>query len=264
MKYRAGFIGTGNMGGALLEAASRAIGGENIALFDVSKEKAQTMAEKTGASYLPLDVLCRECRYVFLGVKPNIIMSVIAEIKSQITADTVLVSMAAGVAVREIAAAAGSERVIRIMPNTPSAVGEGMILYCTGADVTGVDVDGFLEIMKLAGKVDPIDEKLIDAAAALSGCGPAFVYMFIEALADGAVACGLPRDKAMAYAVQTVMGSAAMAEKSGKHPGKLKDEVCSPGGTTIEGVLTLENGAFRSTVSKAVISAYEKTAKLKK
>ena len=113
--------------------------------------------------------------------------------------------------------------------------------------------------MKHSGTLDLIDEKFIDAAAALSGCGPAFVYMFIDSLADGAVKCGLPRDKAMAYAKQTVLGSAYLAIKSDKHPEKLKDEVCSPGGTTIEGVLALEKASFRHAASSAVVAAFEKT-----
>ena len=122
----------------------------------------------------------------------------------------------------------------------------------------------FLALLSSAGIVDKIDEKFIDAAAALSGCGPAFVYIFTEALAEGAVKCGLPRDKALLYAKQTVFGSAAMMLGSDKHPERLKDEVCSPGGTTIEGVLALEKGAFRATAASAVTAAFEKTAKLKK
>lgn len=263
-KYLAGFIGCGNMGGALAEAAARAVGGENIALYDVDEEKSEALADKIGAKCLPFDELCAECRFVFLGVKPNVIKSVLADMDGHIHLGTVVVSMAAGVSISDITWSSECVKVIRIMPNTPAAVGEGMILFCAAGSVTLDDLLDFYEIMECAGKLDEIDEKLIDAAAALSGCGPAFVYMFIEALADGAVACGLPRDKAMSYAVQTVKGSAEMVEKSEKHPGKLKDEVCSPGGTTIEGVLALEAGAFRSSVSKAVISAYEKTAKLKK
>ena len=197
-----------------------------------------------------------------MGVKPNVTASVCADIREIITDSSTVVSMAAGVDLNFLCRELKTDRVIRIMPNTPADVGEGTILYCTASGVK--DESGFLSLMEKCGLVDKIDESLIDAAAALSGCGPAFVYMFIEALADGAVRCGLPRAKAELYAKQTVLGAAKLALNSPKHPGKLKDEVCSPGGTTIEGVLALEKSAFRSAAASAVTAAYDKTAKLKK
>jgi pyrroline-5-carboxylate reductase len=150
------------------------------------------------------------------------------------------------------------------MPNTPVSVGEGTVLYTANSEVTDGEIADFKAAMKFAGVLDEIPEKLIDAASAVSGCGPAFVFMFIESLADGAVACGLPRDKALVYAEQTVLGAARLALESGKHPGELKDAVCSPGGSTIEGVRTLEEGAFRASAVDAVIAAYEKTKTLGK
>lgn len=261
MKYHVGFIGVGNMGGALLEAVCKSVSANEVAIYDVSSEKSLQQTEKTGAVSVSLNDVV-DSKYLFIGVKPNIINKVLDEIRDSLSEDTVLVSMAAGVSVEKIAQASDTNRIIRIMPNTPAAVGEGMILYCNGIDVTESDLIGFTDILKKAGTLDKIDEKLIDAAAALSGCGPAYVFMFIDALADGAVKCGLPRDKALMYAKQTVMGSSYMSKCSEKHPEQLKDEVCSPGGTTIEGVLALEKGAFRSIVSKAVISAFEKTSKL--
>lgn len=265
MKYKAGFIGAGNMGGALLRAAAKSVGAENVAFFDPDGEKAAATKSQVGAAYESAEEVCKESRYIFIGVKPNVIASVLSSLKDSVSDDSVIVSMAAGISVSDIEESLGKgKKIIRIMPNTPASVGAGMILWCASESVTDCESADFLKIMECAGKTDKIDEKLIDAAAALSGCGPAFVYMFIEALADGAVACGLPRSKAMLYAEQTVLGSATLAAVSGKHPGELKDAVCSPGGTTIEGVLALENGAFRSSVSSAVISAYEKTAKLKK
>ena len=172
--------------------------------------------------------------------------------------------MAAGVALADLRALAGVEcPIIRIMPNTPAGVGQGMILYTANDTVTSPMLEGFLGGLSHAGRFDPIPERLIDAAGAISGCGPAFVYLFAEALADGGVACGLPRDQAMLYAAQTLLGSAQMLLESGRHPGQLKDAVCSPGGTTIAGVRTLENAAFRAAVMNAVIAAYEKTARLR-
>ena len=139
-----------------------------------------------------------------------------------------------------------------------------MILWCKNDEVTEGIADGFVKAMSGAGMIDAIEESKIDAASAISGCGPAFVFMFIEALADGGVKCGLPRDKAQKYAAQTVLGSALYMLESEKHPGQLKDAVCSPGGSTIEGVMALEAGAFRATASNAVVCAYEKTVKLGK
>lgn len=254
MKYTAGFIGAGNMGGALLSAVAKKA--DRIAVYDTNSVACESAAAKTGAHITDIAQLVSESKFVFLGVKPGVIQSVCSEICRYITNETTVVSMAAGVGTDKLKAWLNTDNVIRIMPNTPAAVGKGMILYC------GKATEQFTQIMSGCGKLDLIDEKLIDAAAAISGCGPAFAYMFIEALADGGVKCGLPRARAELYAKQTLLGAAALALESGKHPGALKDAVCSPGGTTIEGVLTLENSAFRSAVSQAVIAAYEKTAGL--
>ena len=263
MKYEAGFIGAGNMGGALAAAVYKSV--KSLAVFDRNEEKTAAL-KKTFKRVVITDPadLAANARFVFLAVKPNVILKVAAELKNLISEDTVVVTMAAGVALQEICEAVGTNRCIRIMPNTPAAVGQGMILYCCADGVSEQEEADFISVMKSAGVIDKLDEKLFDAAAALSGCGPAYVYMFAEALADGAVACGVPREKAALYAAQTILGSAAMLKESGKHPEKLKDEVCSPGGTTIEGVLALEQSGFRYAAASAVKAAYEKTAKLKK
>ena len=153
--------------------------------------------------------------------------------------------------------------VIRIMPNTPSAIGAGVVQYC-GQLATVEELDAFAALIAPAGLVDPVPEGFIDAASAVSGCGPAFAYLFLEALADGGVACGLPRDKAVAYAAQMAVGAARMVLESGQHPGALKDAVCSPGGTTIQGIRALERSGFRGAAMEAVIAAYEKTVSLSK
>ena len=171
----------------------------------------------------------------------------------------VLVTMAAGLTMETIQEMAGGHYpVIRLMPNTPAAIGKGMILYCSMK--THLDeMVTFLHMMKEAGRFDELPENLIDAGSAVAGCGPAFAYMMIEALADGGVACGLPRTKAIEYAAQMLAGSAEMVLKTGEHPGALKDAVCSPAGSTIQGVRALEERGFRSSLFEAVAAAYEKT-----
>ena len=152
---------------------------------------------------------------------------------------------------------------VRIMPNTPAAIGAGVVQLCA-ADVTGEEKEELLHLLSGAGLVDEIPESLMDAASAVSGCGPAFAYLFLEALADGAVACGLPRDKALRYAARMLEGAARLADQSGTHPGVLKDAVCSPGGSTIEGVRVLEEHGFRAAAADAVIASYRKTLELGK
>ena len=192
------------------------------------------------------------------------LFSVLSPILKKRTEPFVLVSMAAGIAISDLATMADVDcSIIRIMPNTPVSVGEGMILYDANAHTTDEEINGFLQGLAFAGRLDRLPEHLIDAAGSLSGCGPAFVYLFAEALADGGVECGLPRSKAMLYAAQTLMGAAKMLLETGKHPGELKDAVCSPGGTTIAGIHALEAGAFRGDSMNAVVAAYEKTKKLK-
>ena len=257
-----GFIGCGNMGGALAAAAAKYKDAE-IRLFDKDEDKAKALAERIGGIVCDIDGVCA-CELVFLGVKPNIIPIVADEIAKKVAASgATVISMAAGVSLAKLAVMLGNLPIIRIMPNTPAEVGYGMILYTANEKGAGT-VPLFLESMAAAGKFDAIDERLIDAASAISGCGPAFAYMFIEALADGGVMSGLPRDKAMLYAAETLIGAAEVVKQTGRHPGALKDAVCSPGGSTIEGVKALEDGKMRGTVSGAVVASYEKTLKLGK
>lgn len=250
------------MGGALCRAAAKTE--KNIALADAFAKTAEKCAADTGAVITDNADIARNAEFVVLGVKPQVLKAVVGDIAPEIKKRdrAVVISMAAGVSMEKIRGMFGFDvPIIRIMPNTPAAVGEGMIVYsCEG--VTEEEEKAFLSGFSAAGQIEKIPEKLIDAASAVSGCGPAFVYMFIEALADGGVRCGLPRALAYKLAEATVGGAAKMTEISGKHPGELKDAVCSPGGSTIEGVITLEEGAFRGTVSDAVTAAFEKTKEL--
>ncbi len=263
-----GFLGCGNMGGALAKAALKSVGSENVFVYDIDTKKVKAFAEEYDVNYSDTEYIVENCDYIFLGVKPQMLGDLFEKIAPVIedrTTDFVLVSMAAGISSNAISEMAQVEcPVIRIMPNMPVAVGEGMILYTANDFVDKSDIDGFLDAMKYAGTLDRIDEDKIDAASCVSGCGPAFVFMFCEALADGAVECGLPRDKAMLYAAQTLIGSAEQLLKTGEHPGKLKDAVCSPAGSTIEGVKALEEGAFRASTMNAVKKAYVRTKELSK
>ena len=263
-----GFIGTGNMGSALVRAAAKAMAAENITLADQCAEKAAALAKELGCASTDVKTLAQNCYYIFLGVKPQVMetmLSDIAPVLSERKDRFVLVSMAAGLSIVDIRRMAKSDYpVIRIMPNIPASVGGGVILFDSADNVSAEEVSVFQNNMRFAGLVDPLPEKLIDAGSALSGCGPAFVCLFVEALADGAVACGLPRDKALAYAAQTLAGTANMLLKSGMHPGQLKDAVCSPGGTTIAGVKAMEESGFRAGAMDAVLAAYQRTLELGK
>lgn len=266
MTYKFGFIGAGNMGGALLTAAAENNPDIKISVFDVFQEKAVEYSLKyQNVESVSLEKTVTESEYVFIGVKPQMAKELFSDIAPMFSSSNpVLISMLAGTSIEKLCELSGKEMpVIRIMPNTPASIGEGVILYCSNDKVSQVQVDYFVKAMSGAGLLDKIDENKIDAASAVSGCGPAFCYMFIEALADGAVECGIPRDKAMIYAAKMLSGSADMVLQSGKHPGVLKDAVCSPGGTTIAGVHALEDGAFRSAVMNAVTAAYKRTLELK-
>ena len=256
-----GFIGIGNMGGAIAMAAAKAVDPAEILVSAQHPEKAAAFSAQYGTGPSDNKTIAREAKFVVLGVKPQYMDSVLRELKPilEVRTDCVLVTMAAGLTMNAISCmVGGGYPVIRIMPNTPAKIGQGVILYDYNDRVLPEDVAEFLKAMAPAGMVDHLPEKLIDAGSAVSGCGPAFVSLFIEALADGGVACGLPRAKALEYAAQTVMGTAKLMLESGAHPGQMKDAVCSPGGTTIQGVRALERGGFRGDVMEAVIAAYEK------
>ena len=262
-----GFIGTGNMASALATAACRAVDPRKIFLSNRTADKARKLAEKLGANLSDNAAIAGDCDYIFLGVKPQMMADLLTTLRpvfERRKTPFVLVSMAAGLTIDALAEMAGVPcPIIRIMPNTPCAVGEGLTLYACSAEVTDAQEKAFLHLLSRSGALEPLSESLIDAGSAVAGCGGAFACLFLEALADGAVACGLPRDKAQRYAAQMLKGTAELALQSGRHTGALKDDVCSPGGTTIAGVRALEEGGFRAAAMNAVIAAYERTAALK-
>ena len=259
-----GFVGTGNMGGALARAAA-AEKSNSLLLANRTPAKAQALADEIGGSVTDNAGVISTADYIFIGVKPQMLHGLAANCADEFRKrgeGFVIVSMAAGSSIELIQSLFGAFPVIRIMPNTPASIGLGMILYACSKEVSAEQEQGFLNAMKGAGRFMKIEEKLIDAGSAVSGCGPAFADLFIEALADGGVACGLPRKQAMEMAAQMLLGSAALVLQSGKHPGELKDAVCSPGGSTIQGVRKLEEHGFRSAVFEAVVAAYEKNKSL--
>ncbi|GHT94543.1 pyrroline-5-carboxylate reductase [Spirochaetia bacterium] len=278
MKTTIACIGSGNMGTALMKSAAGSIGGDSIGFTDTDTAKAKAVADSLGASVYASNIeAVNRGDYVFLAVKPQVLPAVLAEIASAIRdriaagKPAILVSMAAGWSIGKIQAIIGASAasvptvhvpVVRIMPNTPALISAGMIALAASPEVSAEKIAELERILAAAGQVDRIDEKYMDAVTGLSGSGPAFVYLFIEALSDGGVRAGLPRDKALRYAAQTVLGAAAMVKETGKHPGELKDMVTSPAGTTIAGVAALEAGAFRGTVMAAVEAAYRRSAEL--
>ena len=262
-----GFIGTGNMASALATAACRAVDPCNIYLSNRTAAKAKHLAEKLSANLSDNVAIAKNCDSIFLGVKPQMMADLLSSLRpvlAQRKTPFVLISMAAGLTIDTIAGMVDIPcPIIRIMPNTPCAVGEGLTLYACSDSVTDEQKQDFLHLLSRSGALEPLQESLIDAGSAVAGCGGAYVCLFLEALADGAVACGLPRDKAQRYAAQMLKGNAELALQSAQHTGALKDAICSPGGTTIAGVRALEEGGFRAAAMNAVIAAYERTMALK-
>ena len=256
-----GFIGIGNMGGAIASAVAKVVAPEEILVAAKHRERAAAFAAGLGCTAADNRIVAQQAKFVVLGVKPQFMEEVLRELRPILSGrrDVVLVTMAAGLTMANIETMAGGKfPVIRIMPNTPAQIGEGVIVYDANERVKESDLAEFLTALAPAGMLDRLPEKLIDVGSALAGSGPAYVSMFMEALADGAVTCGLPRDKALQYAAQTLIGTAQLMLQTGKHPGQMKDAVCSTGGSTIVGVGELEKGGMRGTVMEAVIATYRK------
>ncbi len=262
-----GFIGTGNMGSALAQAAVQTLDPQQILLANRTVYKAESLAAELGCRTADADQVADQCKYIFLGVKPQGLRDLAAQIVPTLSrrrSRFILVSMAAGVSISRIRTLFnGDYPVVRICPNTPVAVGQGLIAWCSDG-VESEELDELTGSMAGAGLWEEVSENLMDVCGVLGGCTPAFAYMFIEALADGAVRCGMPRKKAIFYATRTLEGSAALLLDSGLHPGELKDAVCSPGGSTIAGVYTLEEHSFRAAVMDAICTAVERSAAMGK
>ena len=261
MKY--GFLGCGNMGGAIARALSKKT--KNIAVSDRSG-KAKQLAQELGVAYSDNASIASSCDRIFLAVKPHMMKDMLLPLQDTLAKrKPLLITMAAGREIRQIEEFAGTHLpVIRIMPNTPTSVGKGVIPYCAN-DLVAEDMKvDWLEDMEMCGLLDPLEERLMDVASALSGSGPAYLYLMLEAMADGGVACGLPRAKALDYAAMTMAGAAEIYLSTHTHPGALKDAVCSPDGSTIAGVRVLEERGFRGAAMDCVCAAYAKNKELGK
>jgi len=263
---RVGFIGGGNMGEALI----RGLVGANlvkpglITATDVRADRAKQLAQQFGVTAHSDNARCvRDADVVILAVKPQIMAEVLREIAPVVEARHLLISIAAGVATATIRAALGKDaRIIRVMPNTPALVGAGMAALAPGQHATSEHMQRAVSIFNAIGKAVTVAEKDLDAVTGLSGSGPGYVAVMVEALIDGGVRAGLARDIATTLAIQTVLGSAQMLAESGYHPAQLKDMVTSPGGTTIAGLHTLEQGGLRTTLINAVEAATKRSKEL--
>ncbi len=252
-----GFIGLGNMAGTICQGVieSGFIKGEDVCGFDINQDKLTQMEKDYGMCVCTSERdLVEHSDYVLMGVKPIVIESVLDKVKDLLD-DKTIISIVAGYSHEKYETLIPGTHHLTIMPNTPAKVFEGVTLFERENTLTQEEFDFAYQMFESIGEVYVIDNKQMIAGGALSGCGPAFVYMFIEALADGAVLNGLPRDLAYKLASQTVLGSAKMVQETKAHPGLLKDQVCSPGGITIKGVKALEENGFRNAVIEAIDKA---------
>ncbi len=256
MKYKVGFIGCGNMASAIIGGLTTK-GGINPS--DIIAADASEAAIIKAKDALNINVTCDNTEVasnsdvLFLSVKPQFYESVISQIKDILPDNQIIITIAPGKTLSWLAERLGSNRkIVRTMPNTPALVGEGITGVCKNEHVTNDEFDLAMKLLNSFGLAEAVPENLMDAVVSVSGSSPAYVFMFIEAMADAAVADGMPRAQAYKFAAQAVLGSAKMVLETGKHPGELKDMVCSPAGTTIEAVRVLEEKGFRSSVMEAM------------
>lgn len=259
--YQYGFIGLGNMGSAMMQGCIEAGLSGRLAFSRKDEKKGQAVSEETGVPFLKNAAKCAGAsKCVILAVKPQVYPAVLSQIKEVLTPDKIIISLAPSYTIADIKQILGENiRIVRAMPNTPASVGAGMTGICFSDDVyTEEEKEMLGQFFNSFGRVETVNEKLMAAVTAASGSSPAFIFMMMEALADGVVACGMPRSQAYTFVAQTVLGSAKLMLETGEHPGALKDAVCSPGGTTIEGVAVLEEAGFRSSLIKAAKAVFEK------
>ena len=255
-----GFIGAGNMGSAVAKAVSDA--GHKCLIYDRHPDKTERVATLCKGEIATLEEIQNNASFIFLGIKPQGLEASKGELCPYLKGK-IVISMLAGKKICDVKEALGT-RVIRIMPNTPVFCNEGVVLYSIGDDISSDEEATFCDFMSKCGMLSRIDEDKIDAATAISGCGPAFVYTFMSAMAEGGVECGIPYETALEYAAQTLIGSAKNLLARKEDPEKLTRDVCSKGGSTIEGVKHLQNNDFNAIVSGAIKASYKRTQELGK
>ncbi len=256
MGRKIGFIGTGNMGASILRGVirSEAAKPEDILIFDTDSDKVGAMTSETGVMAMESNrQLVELSDYIVLAVKPVYVKQVLGEIKDFLSKDKVLVSIVVGISSNKLKTYIGEGcKVVRTMPNLPLMVGEGMTLISFDESISNVEKTHVKKLFEGSGKVEELEERLMTQVTALTSSSPAYIFMMIEAMADGAVSQGIPRNLAYKLAAQAVLGSAKMVLETGMHPGQLKDQVCSPGGTTIKAVEALEKSGFRYSIINAM------------
>jgi pyrroline-5-carboxylate reductase len=266
IEKRIGFIGAGQMATALGEGFARAalVNPPDLVAFDPSSDACERFTKATGGRILAGNLeVARTADVLILAVKPQQMVRVAAELKGQIRPETLVISIAAGIRLATLEQGFGENlRLVRVMPNTPCLVGQGASAYCLGGKATAEDGQLVQQLLSAVGLAVAVEEKMLDAVTGLSGSGPAFVYVIIEALSDGGVRMGLPRAVATALAAQTVLGAAQMVRTTGEHPGVLKDRVASPGGTTIAGLQALEQAGLRGGLMAAVEAATRRSIEM--
>lgn len=261
-----GFIGMGNMGYAMLKGALHIFDKDEMIFCDANESRMNQITEETGVRHADSNAECANAvKYLVLAVKPQFYSQVIKNIVNVVTKEHVIISIAPGITIQYLVDELGFDsRIVRAMPNTPALLGAGMTGVSYDSSLFTFDEKEIIEkFFSSFGKVRVVDEKLLSAVTCASGSSPAYVYMFIEAMADSVVKYGLPREMAYEMVAQTVMGSAKMVLETKEHPGKLKDNVCSPAGTTIAGVAALEEYGFRNAVIKATDACYIKAENMK-
>lgn len=263
MEQKIGFIGIGNMGMAMIKGmlASQIVKAEQIIAYKMTPDKQKQLGTDKAMTIATSEIeVAVKADILFLAVKPNAILSVLEKIKHALSAHTVIVSVAAGITLAAMENVLGSNyKIIRTVPNTPALVNAGMTSITTNKQVTDTELNTVIALFNALGETEVVAENLVHAVTGVSGSSPAYVFMFIEAMADAGVLAGMPRSQAYKFAAQAVLGAAKMVLATGKHPGELKDMVCSPGGTTIEAVKTLENNGLRTAVIEAVTSCVKKS-----
>ncbi|WP_088013459.1 pyrroline-5-carboxylate reductase [Gottfriedia acidiceleris] len=268
MNKKIGFIGCGKMAQAMIGGLidSNVIEKNQIYVSARSNETLVKVKDLYNVQTLNSNIdIAKQVDYLFLAVKPDLYPTIIEEIKEVVSTNTVIITIAAGITLEGVEKSFGKEvKIVRTMPNTPSLVREGMSVLCHNQIVTDEELSEVMEIFNSFGKCELVNEKLMDAIPAISGSSPAYVYLMIEALADGAVLQGIKRDQAYKLAAQAVLGAAKMVLETELHPGELKDQVCTPGGATIEAIAELEKQGFRSSIISAMERCTEKSVSLGK